>query len=552
MRKCGIPQNMLDVLSLRVFNGEVTEQIRQEFVAARYLADMTCSENPFATIEDIYNKMEWTNPSLRCHEDLIAEELACEKMLLTPVLKMREMIDALRIQGHRIVYISDMYLPEAFIREVMTKHGFLQKGDSLYVSCAVGKRKSDGTLYQYVQEKEGLSYKQWHHYGDNKSSDVAIPKRLGIKAHLIEHKYTPYQKQWLCEDYTVRMKIGGILAGLGRSLCCSSVENSHRDFMLDIVAPFYASSVYRLMQEAHKNGVRRLYFCARDAYSLYLVARQFVSLFKDLEVEYLYISQKALYEGDEEVRMAYYEQIGLATKADKVAIVDVRSSGHTAVSLNEQLLSHGFCKVGAYYFEMFCCGETRYIPSDYYTEVNKLYLQQNPSCSSLVTFWQLYEMFFSIHNQERTLGYCFVNDEYHPIFDKNNHSDKDEEIIGNGYVLKPKYWGGVHEKLLDEYVTQFIALGLYKYADECFERIAIPTLIHFVEMPDSHYLPALEDFMVYDNWRDYVYKPYVKKYSLFHILCTRGRDTCWKRGTLILSLPSWMLKICLLIKGNNI
>lgn len=543
VRKCGTPENMLDVLSLRVFKEPVDERVRQEFVAARYIADKNCGSNPFATIYDIYNNLSWSHSMLRSINELIEEELSCERMLLTPVSKIKEQINKLRSQGHHIIYISDMYLPDTFLRDILKEQGLLQKEDSLYVSCVIGKRKSDGSLYEYIKKVENLHYSRWHHYGDNKQSDVLIPRHYGIKTHLIMHKYTPYQEMWKRNDYSIQAKVGSMLAGIGRSLHLSLSENRHRDFVLDIIAPFYASSVYRLMADAYKVGIQRLYFCARDAYFLFLVAQRYKPLFDDLDVEYLYISQKALYDGDEETRIAYYKQIGLASQTQRVAIVDVRSSGHTAESLNRQLIKYGYKEVRAYYFEMFCCGDMTYIPTNYYSEINKLYVVQNSLCSRLVSFWQLYEMFFCIHNQERTLGYEKIRDYIQPIFDKGNQSDKDEKERGNGYVNDSQRWGDIHRQILLKYVDDFIELRLYRYADECFEKYVIPTLIQFMDIPNSYYLTALEDFIVFDGALDYNYKPYVRKESWIEILKTKGRDTYWKRGTLILSLPKWLVKL---------
>lgn len=541
LRKCGKPENMLDILSFRVFRTEIPESVRQEFVAARYLAAIKCNSNSTATIYDIYEHLSWNHPALKSKQELIEEELTCEKMLLIPVPQIKEQIDCLREQGHHIIYISDMYLPESFIQDIMTQHLFLQAGDTLYVSCTVGKRKSDGTLYTYIKQQEHISFSTWHHFGDNEQSDFQIPKHLGIHSHLVRHKYTPYQEQWLKEDYTMRAKMGGILAGLGRALYCTLPENTHLAFMLDIVAPYYASLVYRLMSEAYKANIKRLYFCARDTHSLYLIAQQYESLFSGMTVKYLFISQKALYEGNDETRMAYYKQIGLASTQDNIGIVDVRSSGRTIVCLNEQLQAHNYCSVKAYYFEMFCNSDMQNLPTEYYTEVNKIYLSQNSLCQQLIKYWHLYEMFFSIHNQNRTIGYSKKGNAYEPIFDQNNQSDKEEKKRGNGYVQNSLYWEKVHQKILHDYVQSYIQMKLYLLSNECFERLAMPTLIKFMNFPNPLYLPALCDFIVFDYTNDCAYKPYVRKESLLELFRTRGRDTYWVLGSLILSLPKWVI-----------
>lgn len=54
LRKCGTPDNFFDVFSLRVFNGEVEEWVRQEFVAAHRSVEITLWEdNPNYTFLDI-------------------------------------------------------------------------------------------------------------------------------------------------------------------------------------------------------------------------------------------------------------------------------------------------------------------------------------------------------------------------------------------------------------------------------------------------------------------------------------------------------------------
>ncbi len=537
VRKCGTPENMLDVLSLRVFREPVDDVIRQEFVVARYRADMKCGRNSFATLKDIYDSFEWSHPLLLSKEQLLQTELECERMMLTPVLKVRDMINQFRLNGHHIIYISDMYLPEDFIREVMRTNGFLCEGDTLYVSCATGKRKSDGNLYEHILCTEKLNPRQWVHFGDNLHSDYRIPRQIGIKSKIIQHEYLPYENMWRNNDFSTSFKVGSIMAGMSRSIHLSQNDNTHQGIVLDIIAPFYNAFVCRVLKDAVSRKITRLYFCARDAYSLYLVARQYESIY-NLKVEYLYISQKSLYEGDEDLRIRYFQQIGLATESEDIAIVDVRSTGHTIVALNEQLIRYGFKQVRGYYFEMFCSKHTIFRPTNYYAEVNNPYMSQNLTCNRLLTFWQLYEMFFSIHTQNRTIGYCKKNDIIEPLFEKNNARDIEGNGCGNGIVLNTEKWGEVHQNLLLQYTKSYIELGLYSYCDDIYHHLVIPTLVSFMEGPEKYYLHSLTDFMVYDKGE---YKPYVKKQNIIQCCLNRGKNTIWKRGTLILSLPNFII-----------
>ena len=112
VRKCGSPENFFDVFSLRAFNGKVDEWTRQEFVAARVLAQQSI-QSPSTTLQDIWNAFSWTHILLKSKAELCLLEQETEREMLVPVLKMREQVDALRNKGNHIIYISDMYLPKS-------------------------------------------------------------------------------------------------------------------------------------------------------------------------------------------------------------------------------------------------------------------------------------------------------------------------------------------------------------------------------------------------------------------------------------------------------
>ena len=196
VRKCGTPEGFFDVFSMRVFDGEVEEWARQEFVAARRMAEQSLPSSS-TTLKQIWDTFKWTHPQLKSKDCLCQLEQEMERELLVPVLKMRDKVNECRIHGNHIIFISDMYLSSAFLCDAMREHGFLQEGDSLYVSCECNAEKNSGELFKYICEKEGLSFHRWHHYGDNKHSDYQVPRKLGIMSTLVKHEYSPYQKQWV-------------------------------------------------------------------------------------------------------------------------------------------------------------------------------------------------------------------------------------------------------------------------------------------------------------------------------------------------------------------
>ncbi len=537
VRKCGTPENFFDVFSLRAFEHEPQEWARQEFVAARRLTEQKLwAENPHYTIDDIWAEMDWSHPFLKSKKELCELEQELEREMLVPVLSMRDKVNECRMSGDKIIFISDMYLSSAFLIDVMRANGFYQEGDSLYVSCECNAAKYNGELFQYVKEKEGLSsFRHWHHYGDNKQGDYKAPEKLGIKCTLIHHEYTPYQKQWKDNDYSLGFKYPSILAGLGRALHYSTEWNTHTDFVLDIIAPFYCSWMYMVLEDAQQKGIKRLYFCARDAYQIHKIAQVMQPLFPEVGIEYVYISRKALYnEGNDAAKIAYYEQIGLATKTDKVSIVDTTTSGKTLQYLNNYLKSKGYLECSSYYYLLWnkVDGVDR---RKYNIQVYDAYIQQNNRMNRLLGQLFIFENLFGLSPDKKTIDYTFNGNIVEPVFS----SEIKEE---DGMYDDDRNWAIEHEKLLCKYAAMFKQMELGHYSKEIFEHIGCSTVARFFSIPDKHYLSALEHYCVVIK-EDQQLVPCIKKIFNPVELIRKNRAYYWRRGCLYYTLPDWILRI---------
>lgn len=540
VRKCGMPENFLDVFSLRAFEHEPQEWARQEFVAARRLTEQKLwAENPHYTIDDIWAEMDWSHPFLKSKKELCELEQELEREMLVPVLSMRDKVNECRMSGDKIIFISDMYLSSAFLIEVMRAHGFYQDGDSLYVSCECQAAKYNGELFQYVKEKEGLSsFRHWHHYGDNKLGDYKAPKKLGIKCTLINHEYTPYQKQWKDNDNSLGFKYPSILSGLGRALHYSTEWNTHTDFVLDIIAPFYCSWMYMVLEDAQQNGIKRLYFCARDAYQIHKIAQVMHPLFPEIGIEYVYMSRKALYnEENDAAKIAYYEQIGLATKTDKVAIVDTTTSGKTLIVLNEFLSVHGCNEVTAYYYLLW--NKVDGVDwNKYHVQVFDSYVKDNHPASRFLNhpFIFIFENYFSINKEPKTVDYNNKG----PMF----ITDVMEEDC---FFVDRSNWADIHEYLLVEYAKAFVKCGLSPYSKDIFERIGIPNMNTFFKSPRKEYLSALDSYCFIEKGTSKRYF-FIKKISNLSELISKERNFAWRRGTIYNSFPNWLISILKFLK----
>lgn len=532
IRKCGEPQNVLDILSRLVYEDSVSDMDRRAFVIARRMADCNVYNNEFARLSDIYDNMAYSHPLLKTKEELMQLESDLERAMLVPIPEMKRKIAELRLQGAHIIFISDMYLPQDFIAGVLQNADIMKPEDSIYVSCEVGKRKVDGNLYRYIKQKENLTFHNWCHYGDNTISDYQIPRALGIKAKLVDWSYSVYQNRWIKDYCNPQNRVFETLAGVCRTLVHTLPQSNHKLFLLDLAAPLFVSFTYRTLLRARKDGLKHLFFCARDAKMIYLISELFQPLFSDIKLHYLYISRDALYNGDSVARMAYFRQCGLASKKDKCAIVDLRTSGKTLCVLNRQLKEEGYIPITGYFLEMFCTGTIDNIPEQYYAELHTPYYMQKKYCRDIFRHHYLIEMFISIHNEKRTIDYAIDNNQHaYPVFAQGETESSEDRC----YMPDSEKRCVEHRNTLLAFTKYFIETKLYYFVDDIF-RIAIEDWRRFASSPDEQYLCALEDFYSCRPGQTELL-PYVKKMGIAEMLRTRGNNTLWRLGTLRYSLP---------------
>src|SRR5690606_13579896 len=133
-------------------------------------------------------------------EFLKRKELEWELETCQPCAAGLTRLKALLSARARVVMISDMYLPEEFLRKLLLKADPVLNTVKLYLSSTYGVQKSTGELYELVAQKEGLQYSQWRHYGDNAEADGRSPARLGID--VVVHdipKFNEYESRLVAE-----------------------------------------------------------------------------------------------------------------------------------------------------------------------------------------------------------------------------------------------------------------------------------------------------------------------------------------------------------------
>jgi FMN phosphatase YigB (HAD superfamily) len=224
------------------------------------------------------------------------DELDLERKLLRPNLIVAQQIARLRSSGARIIFTSDTFYSEAFVREQLLRFGLTEAGDRLYVSSAAGVTKWSGELFKTILNSEGITARELHHYGDDLQSDVVTPRRLGIGATLITNSYlNTWENAILSKGFQHRLPTS-MLAGSMRAFRLDADFKSTKgvnELVATLLGPVLLVWAAWVLAAAQRDGVRRLYFVSRDAYLLCRAARILASRFGDIECRHLRISRQS-------------------------------------------------------------------------------------------------------------------------------------------------------------------------------------------------------------------------------------------------------------------
>lgn len=296
-RLCGDPRNLFVLMAYEVIGPSCTETQANDFRYVRVSGEKEASRKYASntTIYNIYDECDFSAYTSLTRDTLISIEMELEKKQLQPIKETLDKIDNIHSKGDRVIYISDMYLPSEFLKDVLFVKGFWKEGDSLYVSCEHGCTKSDGRLFDYVRVAEGLRKYNWIHHGDNYHSDVIVPRFKLIRSKHIQNDYSVLEKYYRTLNINPTNHAALIFTGVLRAARLSALQDHRNVFATDLIAAIYVPFVYNILHDASIKGIKRLYFLARDGYIFMKIAEVFSDIFPQIEIHYLYVSRKSLY-----------------------------------------------------------------------------------------------------------------------------------------------------------------------------------------------------------------------------------------------------------------
>lgn len=302
------PRDLFYDLGLRIAPASLGELARNRFakkfqrarIRAEKIAHWRARRKGYehAPIQSIYQNLRWLMRLDLPDAELIQAELALEEVSLYPVEETMRQLHALRAAGHRILFISDMYIPASMLRPMLERMGVMEAGDRLYVSCDVGVSKHSGKLFQHVLQAEGLRGDQLQHTGDNAHADMRMAEKWGIRVQHFTKAHLTRNEMQIAGSRIPRHPGASWQAAFSRRcrLSMYSTPNHAPHALVDgvifsTIVPFLLAYVLWILDDARKRGIKRLYFVARDGEVLFKIAHALQP--EGLELRYLYGSRRA-------------------------------------------------------------------------------------------------------------------------------------------------------------------------------------------------------------------------------------------------------------------
>jgi predicted HAD superfamily hydrolase len=302
-RDVGVPTDLfydLAEIVLPQFHVSICRYSIEEFVAARGRAYFAAQR--WHGAEDVTLTQIWVelcrDLGWDYHPEICEAELSLETKHLFPVSTMKAKIEEFRQRKRRIIFVSDSYLPQKFISQLLLKYSFMEPGDGLYVSGEIGKTKRSGALFAHVLNAESVKANQVSHFGDNLKTDFSSPRKLGISAKILTPAALSVTEESLLQSASSNYLARSRLAGSMRTFRVSGgepVTAEIRNLVSSFLGPFMLGFVAWVLFEAQRDGVKRLYFVARDCQLAWKVAQLLSPERFGVDCRYLFQSRQALY-----------------------------------------------------------------------------------------------------------------------------------------------------------------------------------------------------------------------------------------------------------------
>lgn len=197
----------------------------------------------------------------------IEAELEDVLPLEKPIARVKELLAA----GETVILISDMYLPEDVIRQMLERADPVLAKLPLYLSSQRGYQKSARTLFMEVYKDYSPDYRfgSWIHTGDNLNSDIKNPRTLNIEtipAHRTEFNAYEAALAEALQSYD------GYLIAASMARFREEHPSMQDQFAYSYISLLFVPYVHWAMNSSKAHGKKNVYLIARDGHQLKRIA----------------------------------------------------------------------------------------------------------------------------------------------------------------------------------------------------------------------------------------------------------------------------------------
>ena len=259
---------------------EVVSDVSFNFKNARITAEKIAREGCLETsLDEIYKVISNITNLDTCKIDNLKQiELQTEQDLLKARYSIKNIFDLAKIHNKTVFIASDMYLPKAFILNVLQKCNYDLTDVHLFLSSDVNKVKYNGSLFKYIEKTLNINPNESIFIGDNINSDVRQPANIGF----ITQHY-PKTTDKLFELEALQPQNLGTLLKMGLSthmaICANQIfdnpfvsfnkktliNNSSPLLGYMVFGPLIISVLAWLVKDISNKGYDQILFCSRDS-----------------------------------------------------------------------------------------------------------------------------------------------------------------------------------------------------------------------------------------------------------------------------------------------
>lgn len=631
IRKIEPPEATKKISSYKMFQRKIfnlnTENIYELRIKCESFLRNTSKAKGFDTecsIIDVFKRMlQLTKTPISELNNLIEIELSVEGAFIAPMPKMNNLLKSLNKQ-HKIIAISDTYLPEHLISKLLSMAGLRQYISAIYCSCDHKFNKASGRLFEYVQKHENIPYHQWSHIGDNYISDYFRPQIYGIQTMLFYSLWSLNRRSSLTWSFPGRQN-----RPCKESLAINALLTIHPkhslppyyDWGYNIVGPVLAVFTHLLFEKLQSDGQKHLYFLARDGFLLkklfklfcnnlsldknnlfdscnYLCLSRYTTFIASLKkigkkecfiatigsnitigqalsrmgisidsytrrlldsfqlspdtvlnsktkaetlgsiIKDRYLLKKILQNSSLQRNYLdkYLRNIGLFSKVNKVAFIDVGWNGSTQDAIAEAYGSHpDFPEIHGYYL-----AHMKPLTDSKNHKTGLMYDFRNPTLFGMgLTYFREAFEFSTRALHGTTVGYH--SEKGHPLF-KRSEVDRIHEKVINKHITE------IHNGILDFSHNYIKMHNIFNLDPLICQKITLRKHYHAISFPDKRIVNALSTFTNSDDFgtnhpRGITFSKhsFSKKEtkSLFHLLI----ETPWREALLVQSKIPFLLTL---------